>query len=108
VGQLWGDLGLLLAVQGLPLPILLLSLGCWGFLPLSNPLIGVLLGLNLFWITVRFALCGAIASAYDLSVAKGKWIFWLSPFADPLAVVRLFVSANRKPTQWRGRVYSDQ
>ncbi|KKD38534.1 2'-O-glycosyltransferase CruG [Limnoraphis robusta] len=108
VGQLWGDLGLLLAVQGLPLPILLLSLGCWGFLPLSNPLIGVLLGLNLFWITVRFALCGAIASAYDLSVAQGKWIFWLSPFADPLAVVRLFVSANRKPTQWRGRIYSDQ
>jgi dolichol-phosphate mannosyltransferase len=105
VAQLWGDLGLLLAVQGLPLPILVLSLGCWRFLPLSNPFVLILLGLNLFWLTVRFALCGAITSAYDLSVAKGKWIFWLSPLADPLAVVRLFISASRKPTQWRGRIY---
>ncbi|WP_413166839.1 2'-O-glycosyltransferase CruG [Capilliphycus salinus ALCB114379] len=104
-GQLWGDLALLLAVQGLPLPILLLSLGFSGVMPLSNPLVLILLGLNLFWIVVRFALCGAIAQSYDLSVAKGKWIFWLSPLADPLAVVRLFISANRKPTQWRGRTY---
>ena len=104
-GQLWGELGLLLAVQGLPLPILLLGLGFWGILPLSDPFVPILLGLNLFWLMVRFALCGAIAGSYDLSVASQKWIFWLSPLADPLAVVRLFISANRRPTRWRGRTY---
>ncbi|MDY7022867.1 MAG: hypothetical protein SWJ54_16215, partial [Cyanobacteriota bacterium] len=105
VGQLWGDLGLLLAVQGLPLPIVLMILGFWKVLPTSNPLILILLSLNLFWLIVRLALSGAIANSYDLSTAQGKWIFWLSTFADPLAVLRLFISANRKPTQWRGRVY---
>ncbi|MEL7034114.1 MAG: 2'-O-glycosyltransferase CruG [Cyanobacteria bacterium J06592_8] len=105
VGQLWGDLGLLLAVQGLPLPILLVILGFWRVLPASNPLILILLSLNLFWLIVRLALSGAIANSYDLSTAHRKWIFWLSTFADPLAVLRLFISANRKPTQWRGRVY---
>ncbi len=130
VGQTGNDLWLLLATQGLPLPIL--SVYLWFFvkdntvflsasrlssslaylglalpsqleLALSPSLL--LLGLNLFLLAIRVALCGAIASAYDFSQAKMTWIFWLSPLADPLATLRLFISASRKPTQWRGRKY---
>ena len=91
--QLWGDLWLLFSVQALPLPILLTYL----FLPqLPQPpqLTGLtLLGLNLFLLAIRFALLFAIAPSYDRTATKGGWLFWLSPLADPLAVLRIFLSA---------------
>ncbi|BAZ30245.1 glycosyl transferase family protein [Cylindrospermum sp. NIES-4074] len=103
--QIWGDLWLLLAVQGLPLPILLSFL----FLPPLPPLLplGLLRGLNLFLLVIRFALLLAIAPSYDRKTAKGGWLFWLSPLADPLAVLRIFLSAFRKPREWRGRTYGN-
>ena len=104
--QLWGDLWLLLSVQALPLPILLsylfLSLPP---LPPLHPLL-ILLGLNSFLLAIRFALLFAIAPSYDRTTAKGGWLFWFSPLADPLAVLRIFLSAFRKPTRWRGRSYT--
>ncbi|HIK29495.1 MAG: glycosyltransferase [Oscillatoriaceae bacterium SKW80] len=100
--QVWGDLWLLLAIQGLPLPIV------FCFLLFSLPLSSLsvcLLGLNLFLVAIRFALNFALAPAYDRTQAKKPWIFWLSPFADPLAVLRIFLSAVSTPKQWRGRTY---
>lgn len=102
MSQVWGDLWLLLSVQGLPLFIVLYF--CFvshalALLPL------LLLGLNSFLLTIRWALLLVIAPTYDFSTAKGSWLFWLSPLADPLAVLRIFLSANRTPTQWRGRSY---
>jgi len=126
-GQVWQDLWLLLATLGLPLPILLVY--ALFFVRDNTVLLSVstiysslaslaialpsqsfspsllLLGLNLFLLAIRVALSGAIASAYDFSQAKMAWVFWLSPLADPLAVLRLFISASRTPTQWRGRKY---
>ena len=104
--QVWGDLWLLLAVQGLPIPILLSYL--LGFVPFSlsrSPSL-FLLGLNVFLLAIRVALCGAIAPSYDCTQAKAKWIFWLSPLADPLAFLRILLSSVSKPTQWRGRNYN--
>jgi dolichol-phosphate mannosyltransferase len=104
-GQLWADMGLLLGVQGLPLPVLLAGLPFLGAgLP---PTAVILLGLNGFLFAVRVALCAAIAPSYDLSQARAKWAFWLSPLADPLAVLRLWISATRRPARWRGRIYTD-
>ncbi|MEH2013243.1 2'-O-glycosyltransferase CruG [Nostoc sp.] len=110
--QLWGDLWLLTSVQGLPLLIVLT------FLLISPPL-GYLLqtrliaspplllvGLNLFLVVIRFAMLIAIAPSYDRKSAKGSWLFWLSPLADPLAVLRIFLSAFHTPREWRGRKYS--
>ncbi|MFM7367763.1 MAG: glycosyltransferase family 2 protein, partial [Sphaerospermopsis kisseleviana] len=101
--QIWGDLWLLSSVQGLPILILL------GFLPLLPlpPLLPLrlLLGLNIFLLVIRFALLLAIAPSYDRKNAEGGWLFWLSPLADPLAVLRIFLSALRKPKEWRGRKY---
>lgn len=102
MSQVWGDLWLLLSVQALPLFVVLYF--CFTAHPLTLlPL--MLLGLNAFLLVIRWALLLAVASAYDFSSAKGGWLFWLSPFADPLAVARIFLSANRTPTQWRGRSY---
>lgn len=104
--QLWGDLWLLFSVQALPLPILLTYL----FLPQlpQPPQLPqlTLLGLNSFLLAIRFALLFAIAPSYDRTGTTGGWLFWLSPLADPLAVLRIFLSAFRKPTQWRGRSYT--
>lgn len=116
--QLWGDLWLLFSVQALPLPIVLSYLLLLLHLtPLPPFLVGkggvsapvlTLLGLNVFLLVVRFALLLAIAPSYDRTKAKGGWLFWLSPLADLLAVLRIFLSAVQKPTRWRGRSYSSQ
>ncbi|MEH1872893.1 2'-O-glycosyltransferase CruG [Nostoc sp.] len=104
--QLWGDLWLLTSVQGLPILIVLT------FLLISPPLSYsltpplLLLGLNLLLVVIRFAMLFAIAPSYDRKSAKSGWLFWLSPFADPLAVLRIFLSAFHKPREWRGRKYS--
>ena len=51
----------------------------------------------------------AIAPSYhrDSNCGLVSWLFWLSPLADTLAVTRIFLSAQQKPNQWRGRVYSN-
>ncbi|GBE92184.1 family 2 glycosyl transferase [Nostoc cycadae WK-1] len=102
-GQIWGDLWILSAVQGLPLLIILTYLI---FLPtpLSVPQM-LLLGLNGFLLLIRFGMLLAIAPSYDRTIAKGGWLFWLSPLADPIAVLRIFLSAFRTPREWRGRKY---
>jgi len=100
--QIWGDLWLLSSVQGLPVLILAALLPFWSSLGVIGFL---LLGLNLFLLTVRFALLLAIAPSYDRTAARGGWLFWLSPLADPLAVLRIYVSALRTPREWRGRTY---
>jgi dolichol-phosphate mannosyltransferase len=101
-GQLWLDLWVLLAVQALNLP---LSMG--GILTVlifgSQPLFFLcLLGLNLLLTLIRFAMLGAIAPSYQSPISP---LFWLSPFADILAVSRIFLSAQQKPKNWRGRNY---
>ncbi|MBC1240274.1 2'-O-glycosyltransferase CruG [Nostoc sp. 2RC] len=110
--QLWADLWLLFAVQGLPLLIILTFLLIFLSHSLEPSLIAslptpsiLLVGLNLFLLTIRFGMLLAIAPSYDRHSAKASWLFWLSPFADPLAVLRIFLSAFHTPRQWRGRTY---
>ena len=107
LGQLWHELWLLLSVQGLPIPISLLLLGF--FWTGSNYLfLLIATGLNLFLVLIRFALLWAIYPSYYRiqAFSPAAWLFWLSPLADPLAVARILLSAQRNPTQWRGRVYA--
>ncbi|MBD2576396.1 glycosyltransferase [Oscillatoria sp. FACHB-1406] len=105
-GQIWNDLWVLLCTQALPIPISILGCGLiamgYGTLPLK-----ILTGLNLGLVFIRFALLVAIAPSYYRPPKKSpaSLLFWLSPFADPLAVLRIFLSAANKPKQWRGRSY---
>jgi dolichol-phosphate mannosyltransferase len=103
-GQIWGDLWFLTCVQALPwlsLPLLLWGI-CSGRPTLPMQLS---LGLNASLIAARVALQFAILPSYDLSQSPNRWIFWLSPLADPLAVLRIWLSSLRTPKSWRGRQY---
>ncbi len=106
--QVGSDLWLLSVTQGLPLLVLLGYL-LFG-LPISISMSAkfLLFGLNLFLLLIRFALLLAIAPSYDFSKAQASWLFLLSPLADPLAVLRIFLSAIKTPTKWRGRVYGEK
>lgn len=105
--QVWWDLAFLALVQGLPWVLVpglwLLQQGSLEGWPL--PLL-LLWAINLGLLVMRVGMQVAVASAYDLQGAPGAWAFWLSPLADPLAVVRIGLSSLRRPTQWRGRQYS--
>ena len=100
--QKWGDLGFLTAIQGIP--AIATPLLVWLFFTGNASLpVKVALSLNIFLLVIRFALLLAIRSSYAQSGAS--WSFWLSPLADPLAVLRIFLSSIRTPKKWRGRVY---
>jgi len=60
----------------------------------AGPLDGALLAL-------RWLLVVPLAGAY----ARRGPAYWLSPLADPLASVRLTLSALRPARSWRGRTY---
>jgi dolichol-phosphate mannosyltransferase len=64
------------------------------------------IALNLFLVTIRFALLFAIyPSYYRPKLSLAALCYWLSPFADSLAVFRILLSSWQTPKQWRGRVY---
>jgi dolichol-phosphate mannosyltransferase len=110
--QLWSDVALLILVQGLPIP-LTIAFGAWGWQDASLT-VQFEIGLNLLLVAIRFALLFAIYPSYyrvgEASLKENRFslaalLFWLSPFADPLAAFRILLSALQTPKQWRGRVY---
>ena len=95
--QLWGDLWLLLMVQGLPLPASLILWSCF-LLGYFFPSAITAAGLNLFLLLIRFALLWAIAPSYEGSgkLAAASWLFWLSPLADPpCCIAALFICSAK-------------
>jgi dolichol-phosphate mannosyltransferase len=102
--QLWSDVALLVLVQGLPIP-LTIAFAAWGWSDTSLT-VQLAIGLNLLLVAIRFALLLAIyPSYYRARFSLAALLFWLSPFADPLAAFRILLSATQTPKQWRGRVY---
>ena len=97
--QTFLDCLLLTAVQGLPLP-LLIAIAIWQ--PVPSLLMNILFWLNAFLVFIRCLLVFGIRTSYT---EVGFW-FWLSPLADPFAVIRIWISALTKPKSWRGRTYS--
>jgi dolichol-phosphate mannosyltransferase len=102
--QIWGDLWFLAFVQGMPLLVVML-LAFW--LNSGSTTLPVLaaFGWNLLLLLIRVALLGAIVPSYDFTQARAGWLFWFSPLADPLAVIRIWLSSTRTPKHWRGRSY---
>lgn len=113
--QLWSDLWLLLSTQALPLPLLGI-VGIWGSLygwgngweSVGSPMLAGAIALNLFLFIIRLGMQAAVAGSYDWSQSGQlrSLFFWLSPLADPLAVLRIILSASQRSIQWRGRLYS--
>jgi dolichol-phosphate mannosyltransferase len=100
--QVWGDVGFLWCVQGLPLWLLVLFL--WQ--GIDTLTMAIAAGVNGLLVAIRWGLLLAIVPSYDFSTARGQWLFWVSPLADSLAVIRITLSSVKRPTQWRGRSYS--
>jgi dolichol-phosphate mannosyltransferase len=102
--QVWGDWLFLLLVQGLPLPLTLFLLTTIhsGY---TSPTVLTALAVNGLLLLMRLGLNVAIAPSYDRPPVLLSWLFWLSPLADPLAVLRIFLSSIKTPKQWRGRTY---
>ena len=97
--QTFADCVLLTAVQGLPLPIVIaIAIGQ----PSPSLLINSLFWLNAFLVLIRCLLVFGIRTSYT---EVGFW-FWLSPIADPFAVLRIWISALTRPKSWRGRTYN--
>lgn len=98
--QVWGDVLFLICVQALPIPLLLLT-GYLLYFSNSYPITLALFAVNAFLVLLRWGMLLAIAPSYTGS----SGFFWLSPFADLLAVWRIILSSGKKPTKWRGRSY---
>ena len=103
--QLWGDLALLVSTQALPLFVLLGS--PWLLMAQRSLVSEMAVGLNVFLLLVRWGMQVAIASSYHRpqKLLSPALCFWLSPLADPLAVLRIFLSSLQTTIQWRGRTY---
>ena len=99
--QIWGDVLFLFCIQALPLPMLLLS-SYLLYIGNTYPIIITIFSLNAFLLLLRYGMLIAIAPSYSGS----SFFFWLSPFADIPAVLRILLSSLTKPTKWRGRNYS--
>ena len=109
-GQLWSDLWLLVSTQGLPVLVLMLSLlvvKLYGWGEVGSMVFEGAVALNAFLLLVRGGMQMAVAGSYDWSqsAALRSLFFWLSPLADPLAVLRIILSAFQRSIQWRGRTY---
>jgi dolichol-phosphate mannosyltransferase len=106
VGETWREWGRSIALpdvtsarwQAFDLAVVWLVLG----LPWVRVLLRRAGRLDVALLGLRLAMTGALAPAY---VRRGVW-YWLSPLADPAAVVRLTWSAFRPARRWRGRVYA--
>ncbi len=116
-GQLWNDLWLLVSTQALPVLVLgaaLIGLNWQGWDAVKSWMLGGTIALNALLFFIRLGMQAAVAGSYDWSEAGiGRWrslpreslFFWLSPLADPLAVLRIVLSAFQNSIQWRGRTF---
>ena len=109
--QLGSDLWLLLSTQALPIPLLLIAsvvISSYGWAIAGSPMLAGAIALNLFLLAMRLGMQIAVAGSYDWSRRDRvrSLFFWLAPLADPLAVLRIVLSASQRSIQWRGRIYS--
>lgn len=94
------DVAFLVLAQGLPVPVLIaLALGAFG----TGTLPSMLGWVNGLLLAIRVLLLFGIRGSYD----RLRWSFWLSPLADPFAVLRIVISTLTVPRKWRGRNYAD-
>lgn len=99
----WGDLAVLALGQAAPLWTAIAA-GVWlaSGAPDTHPVAAALLGVNAVLLTVRGALLWALRRSY----AEPGVLYWLSPLADPAAVLRILLSTVRRPRRWRGRDFA--
>lgn len=94
------DAAFVVGAQGMWLPAAALVALAWESIPVGA--LKAVLGIStLGLVGARWALLPALQTSY----ARRGITWWLSPFADPLAAVRLVLSSARRPRRWRTRNY---
>jgi dolichol-phosphate mannosyltransferase len=97
--RLAAEIALLLLVQAAPICVLaLLALDVWEVRDMTGKL---LVSVNAVLLSIRVAMLGALRGSYE----RRWWTYWLSPIADPIAVLRVLISSLKRPRLWRGRAY---
>jgi dolichol-phosphate mannosyltransferase len=97
LGRQLGDIALIGLTQGVPIILLI----AWVLGAVQGGTSTALLLVNVALIGIRVALSGALAQSYS----ERHWTYWLSPIADPLAVVRVIMSSLMRKKSWRGRQF---
>lgn len=97
--QAWDTVFVVLA-QGMQWPAALALLLAWPAIA-PGPARTVLGVSTAALLAFRWLLLFALKGSYE----ERGITWWLSPFADPLAAVRLVISSVRRPTRWRTRDY---
>jgi dolichol-phosphate mannosyltransferase len=97
--RLAADVALLILVQAAP--VIVLALYATGVWAAHGGASWLLLALNVLLLVIRVAMLGPLAGSYE----RRRWTYWLSPLADPIAVLRIALSALQRPKRWRGRHY---
>ena len=96
----WLDVLFLIAVQGLPLPVLMV-LGIAARSSTLTPAARMLAVVNAVLLGIHLLLLFPLSHSYERPGPP----FWLSWLADPLAVVRIVLSTVQRRRRWRGRSY---
>jgi dolichol-phosphate mannosyltransferase len=96
----WLDLAFLIAIQALPL-IVLLSIAVLSRSRSLTVATRALFIVNAMALAIRLLLLLPLSRSYD----RTRWTFWLSWLADPLAVARILMSTLTRRRTWRGREY---
>ncbi len=94
------DTAFVVLAQGLQWPLALGLAWQWDQLP-AGPWRTVAAVGTAALLGVRWALLLALAPSYQ----RRGLTWWLSPFADPVAALRLVLSSLRRPRRWRSRTY---
>ena len=82
-------------------PICVLALFALDVLEVRGTADSLLVAVNALLLSIRVAMLGALRGSYE----RRWWTYWLSPLADPIAVLRVLISSLRRPRFWRGRAY---
>ena len=97
--QAWDTLFVVLA-QGVQWPLAASVALTWSAIP-AGPARTLLGASTAALLAIRWLLLVALRPSYE----RRGVTWWLSPFADPLAAVRLVISSVRRPRRWRKRSY---
>ncbi len=107
LAEVWREWGRSIALRDVTSPAWLLADVVVVWLTLGLPTLRLLIRranrLDAGLVALRWIMSVPLAGSYE----HRRLTLWLSPLADPLAALRLTLSALRPAREWRGRLYLD-
>ena len=107
------DTLLVVALQLLPVPVLLVLFGNYSFgelricqIPDSFASLLAFLNINIF--VTRWMIQLAIQGSFECHELWTQMAYWMAPLLDILGGIRMILSDTQRPNKWRGRVYDNK